>query len=98
MVMNILYFGYFLFCLMRKRKTHGLTYNGTSYRRLFVMMVCCWGLTIGFSYVPSFFAPMILIPFFLYSVLDGTLAISMGMYLTCIMCITCDYGIYIFFS
>ena len=98
LVMHILYFGYFLFCLMRKRKTHGLTYNGTSYQRLFVMMVCCWGLTIGFSYVPSFFAPMILIPFFLYSVLDGTLAISMGMYLTCIMCITCDYGIYIFFS
>ncbi|MCR5639971.1 MAG: hypothetical protein K6G04_01310 [Lachnospiraceae bacterium] len=97
-VMLILFFGCFLFCLMRKRKTAGLTYNGTDYRRLFLMVLLCWGLVIGFSYVPSFFAPMILIPFFLYSVLEGTLAISMGIYFACVMCITCDYGIYIYFS
>ena len=97
-VITIVYFGYFLFCLMRKRKTHQLTYDGSSYQRLFFMLLFAWALVIGFSYVPSFYAPMILIPFFLYSVLEGTLAISMGIYMTCIMCITCDYGIYIFFS
>lgn len=97
-VIHILYFGYFLFSLMRKRKTHVLTYNGTSYLRLFLMVAICWGLVVGFCYFPNYFAPMILIPFFLYSVLDGTLAISLGIYFACIMCITCDYGIYIFFS
>ncbi|MCR4998508.1 MAG: hypothetical protein K6A05_01565 [Lachnospiraceae bacterium] len=97
-VIHIIYFGYFLLCLMRNRKTHHLYYDGTNYQRLFFMMLLCWSLVIGFAYVPSFFAPMILIPFFLYSVLEGTLAISVGVYLACIMCITCDYSIYTFYS
>ena len=57
------------------RRLNG-TYNGSNYKRVFLIHFCCFGLLIGFSFASKYFMPFILIGLLLNSILDDGLSIG----------------------
>ena len=75
------------------RRLNG-TYNGSNYKRVFLIHFCCFGLLIGFSFASKYFMPFILIGLLLNSILDDGLSIGATCYFAVIFTIIQGSNIY----
>lgn len=95
---NVVFLLVFLIALMKKRRNHHLPVgDATSYRSVFFMLLLAWGLTISFSFLPDYFAPVMLIGVLLTTVLDDMLALSLSIYFIIIQCVTCGLSVNVFY-
>lgn len=88
----------FILGLMKRRIEQMLPVgSATSYRPVFWMLVLAWGFTVAFSYLPDYFAPVMLTGVLLTTVMDDVLALSLGIYFVIIQCVTCGLSVNVFY-
>ena len=88
----------FILGLMKRRIEQMLPVgSATSYRPVFWMLVLAWGFTVAFSYLPDYFAPVMLTGVLLTTVMDDVLALSLGIYFVIIQCVTCVLSVNVFY-
>lgn len=85
----------FFLALRHERLSDRLAYNGTDYRKVLVMLACCFALVIAGTYLPDFFCPVMIISFLLTSVTDGKLSLFMSIYLAAVFSLAVGAGIYL---
>lgn len=79
--LDMLFMMIYIFELEYERRTHRIEDNTqTSFVRLAVVYVCCSFLTLGMTYMPEFFRPVILISIIICAVSNATIAITVGIF------------------
>lgn len=95
---NIVFLLVFLIVLMKRRFLEELPVgDSTSYGSVFLVLLLAWVLTISFSFLPDYFAPVMLIGVMLTTVLDDMLALSLSIYFIIIQCVTCGLSVNVFY-
>ena len=79
----------FIIALIQLRRMGRLSYDGTTYKRVFILSSLCWGIIVLSSYMPVFLAPVILTSFILVSAVDGLLSLSAALFMDMMLCYTC---------
>lgn len=98
LTIDIFFLVIFFLALHRKRVLGQLKGNrSTNYRNLTIVILVAWLLLTVFSYLPDFFAPVMLIVFLLVPIMDDTLAICIGLYMNCILCLTSGLSMYVMY-
>ncbi|MDD6193719.1 MAG: hypothetical protein PUB19_02325 [Lachnospiraceae bacterium] len=98
MTINLVFLLVLIIALMKKRTEHRLPVgDATSYRSIFLMLLLAWVFTIVFSYLPDYFAPVMIIGVLLTTVLDDVMALSLGIYFIIIQCVTCGLSVNVFY-
>ena len=79
----------FIIALIQLRRSGRLSFDGTTYRRVFILASVCWAITLISSYLPVFMAPVILSSFLLVSAVNGLLSLSACLFMDMMLCYTC---------
>ena len=93
--LDVFFLMVFIGNIMHKRLSEQLTYSGTSYFKIFICVSICWGICIFNSFLPEFFAFIVIMALILTSVLDGELSLALSIYFDVLFCLSCDCGIYV---
>ena len=98
MTINLVFLLVLVIALMKKRTRHLLPVgDATSYSSIFIMLLLAWIFIIASSYLPDYFAPVMLIGVFLTTVLDDVMALSLNIYFIVIQCVTCGLSVNVFY-
>ncbi len=79
----------FIIALIQLRRMGRLSYDGTTYKRVFILSSLSWGIIILSSYMPTFLGPVIITSFLLVSAVDGLLSLSAALFMDMMLCYTC---------
>ena len=79
----------FIIALIQLRRMDRLSYDGTTYKRVFILSSLSWLITLASSYLPVFLGPVILSSFFMASTVDGLLSLSACLFMDMMLCYTC---------
>ncbi len=79
----------FIIALIQLRKMGRLSYDGTTYKRIFILSSLSWAIIVASSYMPLFLGPVILTSFLLVSAVDGLLSLSAALFMDMMLCYTC---------
>lgn len=94
LAVDAMFFLTWIVALMKKRLGGELVGGrSNSYGKLFLLLLLSWICEIAFSYLPEFFAPMMLLGVLLTTVLDEMLALSFGLYFIIVQCMTCGFSV-----
>ncbi len=83
--------------IFEKRKT-GVIFTGTGYVLLLVSVILCWASTIASEYFDSYFYPVIIMPFLLAAVSEGTIACLFSLYLCAIPALVGNESVYVLYA
>jgi hypothetical protein len=88
LIIHVMFFAIMLLAIVKRRLLSELPEGQwADYRRIFLAILGCWLLEISFSFCPDYFLPVMLIPIVLSVCMDHTLALSLGIYFSVILCI-----------
>ena len=79
----------FIIALIQMRRSGRLSFDGTTYKRIFILTAISWGIILLSSYMPGFLGPVILSSFLLVSAVNGLLSLSACLFMDMMLCFTC---------
>ena len=94
LIIDMVFLGIFVIAIMQGRTTGRLSYQGTSYSRLFLLLVVGWVLAIIGSMLSDFLMPIGFLTFWFSSYLTEALTLEAGLYFVTMVCLLCGRGTY----
>ncbi len=79
----------FIIALIQLRRMGRLSYDGTTYKRVFALSALSWLTILASSYLPVFLGPVIICSFLMVSAVDGLLSLSACLFMDMMLCYTC---------
>ncbi|MCR5098647.1 MAG: hypothetical protein K6B14_06835, partial [Lachnospiraceae bacterium] len=79
----------FIIALIQLRRIGRLSFDGTTYKRVFILASLSWGIIVASSYLPVYLGPVILTSFLLVSAVDGLLSLAAAIFMDMMLCYTC---------
>ncbi|MCR5545203.1 MAG: hypothetical protein K6F30_01850 [Lachnospiraceae bacterium] len=83
--------------IMHQRQIGKFTYNGTTYRNLFMVSLISWILIIVTSYLPDYFGPILLIGFLFVSVCESSLSLASCIFMDLLFCFITGKNSYVLY-
>ncbi len=80
----------FIIALIQLRRMGRLSFDGTTYKRVFILTSVSWVIILASSYLPVFLGPVILTSFIMASAVDGLLALCSCLFMDMMLCFTCN--------